>query len=68
MFITVGRFCPVNTSGVFALCHSLTTSKISLIGIPLFGSEDPSKPAIFIEYILEFLAQPYVLPAAIPAQ
>ena len=64
---TVGRLTPVSTSGVFVLCHSFIISKQSEIGIPEFGSDDPCSPATLIEYIFEFFAQPYVLPAAIPA-
>ena len=50
------------------LCHKRIVSNALAILIPLLGSNVPSSPPSFCEYILAFLAQPNVLPEAIPAQ
>jgi len=57
----------VKVPETFLRCHSFTTSKQSEIPIPVPASPVPSSPLTFRAYMSAFFAQPYVLPAAIPA-
>ena len=51
----------------FALCQALIASNPYVGDIPVPLSPLPSNPDTFWEYIFAFLAQPNVLPQAIPA-